>query len=225
MHHHGAGRIRHCRDASRDPRRHRGALPAGAAPGDRGRRAVTRFGLRWPRQGTPRPVVNLQASIRIPSCCGAGIWRPGRRAGPRSAICVRAFADFAVVKPQVAFFESYGAAGFAVLERTIAELRAQTDAGVGRRQARRDIRAMSRRMRQPGWARLAAGRGRDSLASGLQFHAAAAGRGRLRGIRRHLNRRCGGAGMPPPTAWRGPVVVDQVGAANRRQDPAQIHRR
>lgn len=32
-------------------------------------------------------------------------------------ICVRAFADFAVVKPQVAFFESYGAAGFAVLER------------------------------------------------------------------------------------------------------------
>ncbi len=39
-------------------------------------------------------------------------------------ICVRAFADFAVVKPQVAFFESYGAAGFAVLERTIAELRA-----------------------------------------------------------------------------------------------------
>ena len=34
-----------------------------------------------------------------------------------------AFADFAVVKPQVAFFEAYGAAGFAVLERTIAALR------------------------------------------------------------------------------------------------------
>jgi orotidine-5'-phosphate decarboxylase len=42
-------------------------------------------------------------------------------------ICVAAYADFAVVKPQVAFFESYGAAGYAVLERTIAALR---EAGV-----------------------------------------------------------------------------------------------
>ena len=41
--------------------------------------------------------------------------------------CVRAFAGFAVVKPQVAFFEAYGAAGFAVLERVVAELR---EAGV-----------------------------------------------------------------------------------------------
>lgn len=41
--------------------------------------------------------------------------------------CVAAYADFAVVKPQVAFFETYGAAGYAVLERTIAALR---DAGV-----------------------------------------------------------------------------------------------
>lgn len=38
-------------------------------------------------------------------------------------ICVDAFSGFAVVKPQVAFFESYGSAGFAVLERTIAALR------------------------------------------------------------------------------------------------------
>jgi orotidine-5'-phosphate decarboxylase len=37
--------------------------------------------------------------------------------------CVEAFSGFAVVKPQVAFFETYGAAGFAVLERTIAALR------------------------------------------------------------------------------------------------------
>jgi orotidine-5'-phosphate decarboxylase len=37
--------------------------------------------------------------------------------------CVEAFAGFAVVKPQVAFFEAYGAAGFAVLERTITALR------------------------------------------------------------------------------------------------------
>jgi orotidine-5'-phosphate decarboxylase len=41
--------------------------------------------------------------------------------------CVQAYAEFAVVKPQVAFFEAYGAAGYAVLERTIAALR---DAGV-----------------------------------------------------------------------------------------------
>ncbi len=39
-------------------------------------------------------------------------------------ICVQAYAGFAVVKPQVAFFEAYGAAGFAVLERTTAALQA-----------------------------------------------------------------------------------------------------
>ena len=42
-----------------------------------------------------------------------------------SEICVRAYAGFAIVKPQVAFFEAYGAAGFAVLEDTIAALRAE----------------------------------------------------------------------------------------------------
>lgn len=42
-------------------------------------------------------------------------------------VCVTAFAGFAIVKPQVAFFEAYGAAGFAALENTIAALR---DAGV-----------------------------------------------------------------------------------------------
>jgi orotidine-5'-phosphate decarboxylase len=41
--------------------------------------------------------------------------------------CIEAYAGFAVVKPQVAFFEAYGAAGYAVLERTIAALR---DTGV-----------------------------------------------------------------------------------------------
>jgi orotidine-5'-phosphate decarboxylase len=39
-------------------------------------------------------------------------------------VCVAAFAGFAVVKPQVAFFEAYGAAGYAVLEHTIGALRA-----------------------------------------------------------------------------------------------------
>lgn len=42
-------------------------------------------------------------------------------------ICVEAFTGFAIVKPQVAFFEAYGAAGFIVLEATIAALR---EAGV-----------------------------------------------------------------------------------------------
>ena len=37
-------------------------------------------------------------------------------------ICVTAYAGFAVAKPQVAFFEVYGSAGFAVLERTTAAL-------------------------------------------------------------------------------------------------------
>lgn len=37
-------------------------------------------------------------------------------------VCVQAYAGFAVVKPQVAFFEAYGSAGFAVLERTTAAL-------------------------------------------------------------------------------------------------------
>ncbi|MEI6254141.1 MAG: orotidine-5'-phosphate decarboxylase [Mycobacteriaceae bacterium] len=39
-------------------------------------------------------------------------------------VCVQAYAGFAVVKPQVAFFEAYGSAGFAVLERTTAALQA-----------------------------------------------------------------------------------------------------
>ena len=42
-------------------------------------------------------------------------------------ICVQAYAGFAIVKPQVAFFEAYGSAGFAVLERTTAALQ---EAGV-----------------------------------------------------------------------------------------------
>jgi orotidine-5'-phosphate decarboxylase len=42
-----------------------------------------------------------------------------------SDICAEAFAGFAVVKPQVAFFEAYGSAGYAVLEQTIATLRAE----------------------------------------------------------------------------------------------------
>lgn len=41
-----------------------------------------------------------------------------------AATCVEAFGDIvAVVKPQVAFFEAYGSKGFAVLERTLADLK------------------------------------------------------------------------------------------------------
>ncbi len=39
-----------------------------------------------------------------------------------SDTCVDAFRGFAIVKPQVAFFEAHGSAGYAVLERTIAAL-------------------------------------------------------------------------------------------------------
>jgi len=39
-------------------------------------------------------------------------------------ICVKAYEGFAIVKPQVAFFEAYGSAGYAVLERAIEGLRA-----------------------------------------------------------------------------------------------------
>lgn len=52
---------------------------------------------------------------------GLGVDADGLRAF--SDICVEAFAGFAIVKPQVAFFEAYGSAGFAVLEDTIAALR------------------------------------------------------------------------------------------------------
>ena len=38
-------------------------------------------------------------------------------------VCVRAFTGFAIVKPQVAFFEAHGSAGIAVLETTISALR------------------------------------------------------------------------------------------------------
>jgi orotidine-5'-phosphate decarboxylase len=42
-------------------------------------------------------------------------------------VCVQAYSSFAIVKPQIAFFESFGAAGYSVLETVIVELR---DAGV-----------------------------------------------------------------------------------------------
>ncbi len=52
-------------------------------------------------------------------------------------ICVEAYAGFAVVKPQVAFFETYGAAGYSVLERDDRRVAGRRGAGAGRRQAGR----------------------------------------------------------------------------------------
>jgi orotidine-5'-phosphate decarboxylase len=73
-------------------------------------------------------------SRRGPLCLGIdphpellGAWGLPTTADGLSAFCdscIEAFAGFAVVKPQVAFFEAYGAAGYTVLERTIAGLRA-----------------------------------------------------------------------------------------------------
>jgi orotidine-5'-phosphate decarboxylase len=72
-------------------------------------------------------------SARGPLCVGIdphpellAAWRlPQSPAGLAAFcdICVQAFTGFAVVKPQVAFFEAYGSAGYAVLERTMAALR------------------------------------------------------------------------------------------------------
>ena len=63
-------------------------------------------------------------STRIRSSCTHGVCLPSDGLAKFCDVCVAAFADFAVVKPQVAFFEAFGAAGFAVLERTIGALRA-----------------------------------------------------------------------------------------------------
>ena len=64
-----------------------------------------------------------QGSIRIPNCCALGLTTDAEGLRRFCDICVAVFAEFAVVKPQVAFFETYGAAGYAVLEDTIAALR------------------------------------------------------------------------------------------------------
>ncbi|WKD61298.1 orotidine 5'-phosphate decarboxylase [Corynebacterium ciconiae DSM 44920] len=54
-----------------------------------------------------------------------GLERSAAGLGEFTRICVEAFAGtVALVKPQVAFFEAYGAAGYAVLEEAIAALRA-----------------------------------------------------------------------------------------------------
>ena len=91
------------------------------------------------RSGPPSFGARLAASIatRGPLCVGIDPHPELLRAWDLPAsvdglarfcdICVQAYAGFAVAKPQVAFFESYGSAGFAVLERTMAALR---DAGV-----------------------------------------------------------------------------------------------
>ncbi len=61
-----------------------------------------------------------------PRCCRPGVCR-SRRPGwrPTAARIVDALGDtVAVFKPQSAFFEVYGSAGVAVLERVLADIRA-----------------------------------------------------------------------------------------------------
>ncbi|MXI72150.1 hypothetical protein GR255_21965, partial [Mycobacterium tuberculosis] len=55
-----------------------------------------------------RSISPLASSCSYGPPCGSGESRADGLAA-FCDICVRAFADFAVVKPQVAFFESYGA--------------------------------------------------------------------------------------------------------------------
>ena len=73
---------------------------------------VTGFGRPAGRRGVRARARCARASIPIPSC-----WRPGA-CRPTSTGCAgsvtsasRRSTDFAIVKPQVAFFEAYGAAG------------------------------------------------------------------------------------------------------------------
>src|ERR1700761_5228222 len=114
---------------SRNSRRHRGPLVARAA-----QRAEQRERIAMPGFGAR---LADALSRRGPLCLGIDphpellrAWNLPVSSDGLAAfcdICVAAYTDFAIVKPQVAFFETYGAAGYAVLERTMAALR---DAGV-----------------------------------------------------------------------------------------------
>ena len=96
---------------------------AGPAPMSGRRRAP--FGARLqPRDGRARPAVRRHRPA--PAACSAAWGLPDDVAGLETfaMTCVEAFAGtVAAVKPQSAFFEVFGSAGVAVLERALAELR------------------------------------------------------------------------------------------------------
>jgi len=88
----------------------------------------------WPRRCPAGPAVPRHRP-RIPTDPRLGACVDADGLAKFCDVCVAAFADFAVVKPQVAFFER-SRAGFCVLERTIGACRPR-GAGAGRRQTRR----------------------------------------------------------------------------------------
>ena len=168
--HDGAGRFRGgAGHRGGHPRRHRCDVAAGAAQragalavggfGDRLADAVAARGPLCPGID-PHPELLRSWGLTVDS---DGLDR-------FSDACVAAFAGFAIVKPQVAFFEAYGSAGFAVLERTIAALRAEgvlvlADAKRG------DIGSTMAAYAQAWVGRLAAGRRRGHCValSGIRF--------------------------------------------------------
>lgn len=88
---------------------------------------MTSFGVRLAEAVSARgPLcLGIDPHPELLTAWGLGVDADGLRAF--SDICVRAYEGFAIVKPQVAFFETYGAAGYSVLEATISALR---EAGV-----------------------------------------------------------------------------------------------
>ncbi|MEJ6548388.1 orotidine-5'-phosphate decarboxylase [Corynebacterium sp. USCH3] len=85
---------------------------------------VATFGERYLERSRDlgRLCVGMDPHAGILESWGLGVDVAGLEAFSR--ICVEAFADTAcVVKPQVAFYEAFGSAGFAVLEQSLTELR------------------------------------------------------------------------------------------------------
>src|SRR5205807_2167597 len=105
---------------SRHPGRHRCAILAGAAQHPQPRRqiAMPGFGARLADAVSRRgPLcLGIDPHPELLRAWGLPISSEGLAAFCQT--CVAAYAGFAVVKPQVAFFETYGAAGYAVLEHT-----------------------------------------------------------------------------------------------------------
>lgn len=84
---------------------------------------MTAFGVRLRQAMRDRGPLCLGIDPHPELLTAWGLSRDAAGLAAFSQTCVTAFDGFAIVKPQVAFFEAYGSAGFAVLEQTIAALR------------------------------------------------------------------------------------------------------
>ncbi|BBY29656.1 orotidine-5'-phosphate decarboxylase [Mycolicibacterium sediminis] len=84
---------------------------------------MTAFGTRLAAATAARGPLCLGIDPHPELLAAWGLTADARGLRAFSQACIEAFAGFAVVKPQVAFFEAYGAAGFLVLEETMAALR------------------------------------------------------------------------------------------------------